>query len=122
MLLCELNLHPEIVNGVINCVINCESDEIPNNDDINLQLYNHKARNSVNPSLSSLRKNMKPPLPPTRGSSSQAKGNGIINSYGFGDCAITTRASCSSAFNYSFTEKATFISATTSATLQHSRE
>ncbi|EFH63861.1 hypothetical protein ARALYDRAFT_895427 [Arabidopsis lyrata subsp. lyrata] len=51
---------------------------------------------------------MKPPLPPTRGSSSQAKGNGIINSYGFGDCAITTRASCSSAFNYSFTEKATF--------------
>lgn len=66
---------------------------------------------------------MKPPLPPTRGSSSQAKGNGIINSYGFGDCAITTRASCSSAFNYNFTEKATFtIVATTSSTLQHSRE
>ncbi|EOA34735.1 hypothetical protein CARUB_v10022306mg, partial [Capsella rubella] len=61
--LCELDPHPEIINGVIICVLNCESSEIPDNDDINLQLYNPKARNSVNPSTSS-RKHMKPPLPP----------------------------------------------------------
>ncbi|CAE5964238.1 unnamed protein product [Arabidopsis arenosa] len=125
MLLCELDPHPEIVNGVINCVINRESDEIPDNDDINLLLYkyNHKARNSVNLSSSSLRKNMKPPLPPTRGSSSQAKGNAVINSYGFGDCAVTTQASCSSASSASFTEKPTStVAATTSSTLQNSPE
>ncbi|KAG7659673.1 Forkhead-associated (FHA) domain [Arabidopsis suecica] len=110
--------HPEIVNGVINCVINRESDEIPDNDDINLQLYNPKARNSVNPS--SVRNNMKPPLPPVRRSSLQVKSKDIIDSSGFGDCAVTTRASSSSAFSDSFTEKATStVAATTSSTLQH---
>ncbi|CAL9240767.1 unnamed protein product [Arabidopsis halleri] len=112
MLLCEFDPHPEIVNGFINCVLNRESDEIPDNNDINLLLYkyNHKARNSVNPLSSSLRKNMKPPLPPTRGSSSQAQGNDITHNYRFGDCVVTTQASCFS------------VAATTSSTLQHSPE
>lgn len=107
MSLCELDPHPEIINDVLICIINRESAEIPDNDDINLQLHNPKARTSVNPSSSSLRKHMKPPLPPIRGSSSKAKGNDIIDSYGFGDRTVTTQASCST------------VAAATSSPLQH---
>ncbi|KAL1200263.1 hypothetical protein V5N11_013876 [Cardamine amara subsp. amara] len=107
MLLSELDPHPEIINGVINCTINQEFDEIPDNDHIILQMPNPKARNSSNnPSSSSLKKHMKPPLPPTRGSqsSSQAKRNNIV--HGFGDCNVPIQASSSSsAFKDSFTEK-----------------
>lgn len=120
MSLCELDPHPEIINDVLICIINRESAEIPDNDDIKLQLHNPKARTSVNPSSSSLRKHMKPPLPPIRGSSSKAKGNDIIDSYGFGDRTVTTQASCSSACNDSLTEKATStVAAATSSPLQH---
>ncbi|CAH2067426.1 unnamed protein product [Thlaspi arvense] len=112
--LSELDPHPEIVNGVINCVLNQEQQEIPDNDDFNPIPYKPIARNSINPS--SLRKHMKPPLPPIRAGSSlsQARGNEIIHSSG------TTEASCSSAFKDSFAEKETL--ATTSASLQQSPE
>ncbi|XP_010419214.1 PREDICTED: uncharacterized protein LOC104704902 [Camelina sativa] len=113
--LCELDPHPEIIKGVIICVLNRESDEIPDNDDINLKLNNPKARSSSNPS--SLRKHIKPPLPPT---SSQAKGYNIVDSYGLGDCAVTTQASSSSESSGSFTEKDTSTVAITSSSLQPS--
>lgn len=124
MTLSELDPHPEIKNGVIICTLNRASEEIPDNDDFNPQLHNPRARNSINPSSSSLRKHMRPPLPSIRGSSSQAIGyNDMIHSYGFGDCAVTTQASCSTAFKDSFTEKATSsFTATTSASLQQSPE
>ncbi|XP_010471666.1 PREDICTED: uncharacterized protein LOC104751428 [Camelina sativa] len=117
--LCELDPHPEIINGVIICVLNRESDEIPDNDDINLKLNNCKARNSSNPSSSSsLRKHIKPSLPST---SSQAKGNNSVDSYGLGDCAVTTQASCSSASSGSSSEKEkSTVSAITSSSLQNS--
>ncbi|VVA95367.1 unnamed protein product [Arabis nemorensis] len=116
--------HPEMKNGVIICVLNTESDEIPDNDDFNPLLWNPKARNSVMPSSPSLRKHMRPPLLLIRGSSSsQARGNDMIQSYGFGDSAVTTQASSSTAFQDSFTENATSsFTATTSASLQHSTE
>ncbi|CAA7042618.1 unnamed protein product [Microthlaspi erraticum] len=113
--LSKLDPHPEIKNGVIICVLNCESDEIPNNDHLTpRQLNNPKPRsNSMNPSSSSSRKHTKPPLPPTRGSSfSQARGN---NNIIHRDGPVTTQAS--------FAEKATSSAATTSASSQrHSPE
>lgn len=116
--------HPEMKNGVIICTLNTESDDIPDNDDFNPLLWNPKAQNSVIPSSPSLRKHMRPPLPLIRGSSSsQARGNDMIRSYGFGDSAVTTQASSSTAFQDSFTENATSsFTATTSASLQHSTE
>ncbi|ESQ27581.1 hypothetical protein EUTSA_v10019439mg [Eutrema salsugineum] len=123
MSLSKLDPHPEIKNGECICTINQACSEVPNNDDINLQLYKPRARNSINPSsLASMRKHTKPPLPPIRGSSfSQGKGNDFINMYGIGDCDVTEQASCSSAFKNSFTEKATFT-ATTSVSQQHFRD
>lgn len=117
--LSQLDPHPEIKNGVIICVLNRESDEIPDNDHLNpQQLHNPKPRSiSMNPSSSSsLKKHMKPPLPPTRGSSfSQARGhNEIIQR----DCVVTTQAICSSAFKDSFAEKATYGFAATTSTSQ----
>ncbi|KFK41988.1 hypothetical protein AALP_AA2G197700 [Arabis alpina] len=119
----ELDPHPEIKNGVIICILNRESDEIPENDDFNPQLYNPKARNSVIPSSSSL---TRPPLPPIRGpsSSSQANGNDMIQRYGFGDSAVSTQANSSTVFRDSFTEQATpsFNAITSTTPLQHSPE
>lgn len=108
--------HPEVVNGVIICTLNEESDEIPNNDDIDFTQYTQKARN---PS-SSLRKHMRPPPYPNRGSSSpQARGsNDMFQSSGTGDSAVTEQASCSNAFEASYSEKATSSFTTTTSTPQ----
>ncbi|CAN7054634.1 hypothetical protein IGI04_028881 [Brassica rapa subsp. trilocularis] len=114
--------HPEVINGVIICTLNKESNEIPNNDDIDFTMYTQKARN---PS-SSLRKHMRPPPYPNRGPSSsslQARcNNDMFHSSGNGDSVVTEQGSCSNAFKASYTEKATSSFTTTTSTSQQHYE
>ncbi|KAF8109139.1 hypothetical protein N665_0102s0048 [Sinapis alba] len=124
----EWDPHPEVIDGVIICTLNKESDEIPDNDDINFTLYTQKARNSSSLS-SSLRKHTRPPPYPNRGSSSsssspsQARGhNDMFHSSGTGDSVVTEQASCSNAFKASYTEKETSSFTTTTSTSQQHYE
>lgn len=114
--------HPEVINGVIICTLNKESDEIPDTDDIDFTMYTQKARNPP----SSLRKLMRPPPYPNRGpssSSSQARGNNdMFHSSGSGDSVVTEQGSCSNAFKASYTEKATSSFTTTTSTSQQHYE
>ncbi|KAH0875956.1 hypothetical protein HID58_073318 [Brassica napus] len=114
--------HPEVINGVIICTLNKESDEIPDNDDIDFTMYTQKARNLP----SSLRKLMRPPPYTNRGpssSSSQARGNNdMFHSSGSGDSVVTEQGSCSNAFKASYTEKATSSFTTTTSTSQQHYE
>lgn len=118
--------HPEVINGVIICTLNEESDDIPDNDDIDFTMYTKKARNPS--SSSSQRKHMRPPPYPNRGSSSspslsQARGNNdMFHSSGTGDSVVTEQASFSNAFKASYTEKATSSFTTTTSTSQQHYE
>ncbi|KAG2254368.1 hypothetical protein Bca4012_057960 [Brassica carinata] len=117
--------HPEVINGAIICTLNKESDEIPDNDDIDFTLYTKKARNPS--SSSSQRKHMRPPPYPNRGSSSsspsKARGNNdMLHSSGTGGSVVTEQASCSNAFKASYTEKATSSFTTTTSTSQQHYE
>ncbi|KAJ0255868.1 Forkhead-associated [Hirschfeldia incana] len=119
----EWDPHPEVINGVIICTLNKESDEIPDNDDIDFTLCTQKARNPS--SSSSLRKHMRPPPYPNRGSSSQSQARGnndMFQSSGTGDNVVTEQTSCSNAFKASYTEKAASSFATTTSTSQQHYE